>query len=225
MPQRAAMTPEHGARLDTLADLIATSPHNLVSSAERARVRTEHIPECWALGDTLAGLGISSGRWLDLGTGGGLPGLVLAMRLPAVQWVLVDASAKKIDQVRAFADTLGLDNVRCHAGRAEVLARAEGWRAAFDGVIARALAPLRVLAELARGFVAAQGWLAAVKGPGWEHELAAAERAMARCGWAEAHVHAVTSPVRSTWLVTMRAVGAPPQTVPRRDGVPHRRPL
>src|SRR5688500_16815942 len=64
--------------LRRLADLIATSPHNLVARGERGWVYERHIAECVALAEMVR----PAGRWMDLGTGGGLPGLVLAWRHP-----------------------------------------------------------------------------------------------------------------------------------------------
>src|SRR5687768_14548984 len=72
------------AALKQLADLIAASPHNLVAAGERAHVFERHVRECDALTRTMS----PAGRWMDLGTGGGLPGLVLALRYPGTEWVL-----------------------------------------------------------------------------------------------------------------------------------------
>jgi 16S rRNA (guanine527-N7)-methyltransferase len=210
-------------RLTLLAELIAGSPHNLVSGAERQRLGTVHIPEAAAL---VPLLGIApSTRWLDLGTGGGLPGLVLATLVPDARFVLLDATAKKVEEVRRFAAALALDNVEPRAGRAEELARADGFRAGFDGVVARAVAPLATLLELARGFLGDGGVLAAVKGPAWRAELAEASAAMALLRWELDRVEEVTSAERPTTLVRMRAVGPPPKGFPRRTGVPKQDPI
>lgn len=207
--------------LKRLADLIAASPHNLVSAGERTQVFERHIVECAALADAL----VPEGRWLDLGTGGGLPGLVLAIRHPAVSWTLVDATAKKVDAVRAFATELGLANVDVVQGRAESLAHEAAYRGVFDGVVTRAVAPLRTLVELCRGFVGKSGRIIAVKGPNWRAELDAARPAMATLGLSVASAHRLGAPARETWVVTMRADGAPPAGYPRRDGVPKADPI
>lgn len=72
---------------------------------------------------------------LDLGTGGGLPGLPLAIARPDVNFILVDSVAKKIQAVDAMVESLGLKNVRT------VCARAESLRLQADFVIGRAVAP------------------------------------------------------------------------------------
>lgn len=209
------------ATLRHLATLIADSPHNLVSTSERPNVLQRHVLEAVAVADELT----PAGRWMDLGTGGGLPGLVLAQRHPSVEWTLVDATAKKIAAVTDFADRLGLVNVTAVAARAETL----GWdvehRGAYHGVVARAVAPLPTLVELARGFLGAEGLLVAIKGPAWKDELDAAQPALALLGYGDVHTQRLAAAVRETWLVTMRVKGPPPAGYPRRDGLPKSQPL
>lgn len=210
-------------QLTRLAQLIAESPHNLVSRGDRPRVATAHVPEAVAIADLL---GAQDGaRWMDLGTGGGLPGLALAVVRPDVRWTLLDATAKKARAVAEFAEQLGLENVAVACARAEDAGRDPAHRGRYDGVVARAVAPLQVLTELARGFVGHGGLLAAVKGPAWETELADAAHAMRVLGWELVDTPRVTSAVRPTWLVRMTATGEPPKGFPRTTGVPRSAPL
>lgn len=186
-------------------------------------VREHHVEEGVALVPVLP---LRPGeRWLDLGTGGGLPGLVLAILRPDIEWTLLDATAKKIRAVETFRDDLGLTNVETVHGRAEALAREPSFREAFNGVVSRAVARLVVVAELSRGFVRSGGVVAAVKGPQWEEELAEARRGLAELRLADIHSERVPDTARATWLVTMRANGPAPRRFPRRDGVPLTRPL
>ena len=180
-----------------------------------------HIAECDALARALH----PDGRWLDLGTGGGLPGLVLAYRHPAVAWVLVDATTKKAEAVREFAAALGLANVTVIAGRAESLAHEPQHRGAYQGVVSRAVAQLPVLVELCRGFVPDGGLVVAMKGPAWEAEVARARGAMTQLGLELVHSRRLPLEDRDSWVVTMRANGAPPTGFPRRDGIPRQQPL
>ena len=207
--------------LERLARLLATSPHNLVSRNEREHVLERHIRES----DDLAAAVTPTGRWMDLGTGGGLPGLVLALRHPDVSWLLVDATAKKVAAVQEFAEDLGLRNVRTQAGRAETLAHEAALRGAFDGVVARAVAPLATLAELARGFLRDGGRLVALKGPAYTEELAGAERALDLLRLRVESTQRLPTVARESWVVTMRAEGTPPAGYPRRDGLPKSDPL
>lgn len=210
-------------RFGRLAALIAASPHNLVSRGERGQVAAVHVPEAVALLDHVVVR--DDETWLDLGTGGGLPGLALAIARPKVRWILLDATAKKMAAVHAFASALELRNVELVTGRAEDAARDPALRGRMDGVVARAVAPLAVLAELARGFLRPGGQLVAVKGPAWAEEVAAAEAALRELRLDEPEVRHVTSAARPTWVVTMRASGPPPAAYPRRVGVPRQSPI
>lgn len=180
-----------------------------------------HIVECDAVAAHLS----PTGRWMDLGTGGGLPGLVLAYRFPQVEWTLVDATAKKVEAVRGFAAELELTNVAVVHGRAESLAHDPAHRGSYGGVVCRALAQLPVLLELTRGFLSPDGLLVAIKGPSWSAELQRAQVAQSTLRFRDAHSHELPLPGRSSWLVTMQADGAPPPGYPRRDGIPKQQPL
>lgn len=194
-----------------------------MSARERGRVLEVHIPECVAVAEALAPSPGSS--WLDLGTGGGLPGLVGAVVAPAVGWTLVDARRKKTAAVEGFARELGLDNVTVVTGRAEELAHVPAHRERYDGVVSRAVATLPVLAELARGFCAPHGVIAAVKGPSWPDEVDWLGPALRRLRLATPSVQALSAPERPTVLVTMRPTGPAPTRYPRAVGVPASKPL
>lgn len=84
----------------------------------------------------------SPGEILDLGTGGGFPGLPLAIARPEIRFTLVDATGKKVRAVEDMASRLGLVNVRVVHARAEDLHRNPEYRTRFDLVTARAVAPL-----------------------------------------------------------------------------------
>lgn len=209
--------------LSALADYLATSPHNLVARGERPRLRETHIAEAVALHPHVGSLPGQS--WVDVGTGGGLPGLVLAILDPAVEWTLVDSTMKKITAVETFAAALGLGNVRTVAGRAESLGRDPAYRERFDGSVSRALASLPTLAELCRGFVREGGHVLAVKGPRWREELAASAPALTALRLGAVHTEEVSSAPRPTWVVRMRALGPTPAAYPRREGRPRSHPL
>lgn len=210
-------------RLDRLARLLAESPHNLVARADRPSIRGRHIAECVAVAPVIAAAGGRS--WVDLGTGGGLPGLVLATLQPEVQWTLIDSTHKKIAAVEDFASILKLENVQAVAGRAETLARDDAYRERFDGVVSRAVAELPVLLELSRGFVGTGGTIVAMKGPRWQEELAASATALRELRLRFVHSAAITSTDRTTWAVTMTALAPTPAAYPRRVGRPRSLPL
>jgi 16S rRNA (guanine527-N7)-methyltransferase len=84
-------------------------------------------------------------RILDIGTGGGFPGIPLAVFFPEVQFVLSDSIGKKIQVVEQVAKALELDNVKTFYGRAENI------REKFDFIVSRAVAPMTELAEWSKG--------------------------------------------------------------------------
>jgi len=210
-------------RLDRLASLIGASPHNLVAPGDRGLVRERHIGEALAVGRAFEFRG--GHRWLDLGTGGGLPGLALALAHPATRWVLLDATRKKVDEVERFAREVPVPNAEARWGRAEELARDDAHRGRYDGVVCRAVGALPVVMELARGFLRDGGFLVAVKGPTVTAELRAARKAAKPLQFHVIHSRPLKDPGRSTVLVTMRAQGAPPARFPRRVGLPAATPL
>lgn len=164
-------------------------------------------------------------RWVDVGTGGGLPGMVLALCRPDTHWTLIDATRKKVEAVRSFASALAVGNVEVLHGRAEELAHEQELRERFDGAVARALGSLALVMELSRGFVAPGGTIAAVRGSQCVREVELALPAVPLLHIRDIHSTVVPGVARETWVVTMRADGPVPERFPRRDGIPRTRPL
>jgi 16S rRNA (guanine527-N7)-methyltransferase len=165
---------------------------------------------------------------LDLGSGGGVPGIPLALARPEVQWVLVDSVRKKADVMREIVASLGLANVSVEAERAEVLGRSPAHREAYDLVVARACAPLPVLAELALPLVATGGTLLAWKGPlaAGDDELERGRSALREVGGGSPTVLAAApAALGGHTFVVARKEQATPARYPRRPGEPSRRPL
>jgi 16S rRNA (guanine527-N7)-methyltransferase len=90
---------------------------------------------------------------LDLGSGGGLPGIPWRILLPSISVTMIDATQKKVKAVRSILNELGLSNTSADWGRAEELGRSTQFRSKFDYVVARGVGPIDELAKLAKPFL------------------------------------------------------------------------
>jgi 16S rRNA (guanine527-N7)-methyltransferase len=127
------------------------------------------------------------GRVGDVGSGAGLPGLVLAIARPDVQWVLVEPMERRVAWLNEQAAELELDNVEV------VRARAEEWKggASLDAVTARAVSALRTLVPLTAPLVRDGGELILLKGASAANEIAAAEKQLRKFRVTNARVEIV----------------------------------
>ena len=114
---------------------------------------------------------------LDLGSGGGFPGMVLAIARPDMGWTLVDSVGKKVRFLNEAIEALGLENARAISDRAEELGQHEDHRERYTIVTARAVARLPVLLELTVPFLQVGGHLLAMKGEQADTEAKEARRA------------------------------------------------
>ena len=160
---------------------------NLISRKDTEKIWFSHILHSLAL---LFYATIPEGwRVFDLGTGGGLPGIPLAIARPDLRFTLVDSIRKKSAAVEDIVSRLGLSNVRVRTGRAEEIAKEKGMSRCHDLVIARAVAPLAELVQwskpLLSGRTPPEGnelpALIALKGGDLEAEIAAAKREWRGC--------------------------------------------
>jgi 16S rRNA (guanine527-N7)-methyltransferase len=166
-------------------------------------------------------------RVLDLGAGAGLPGLPLKIAVPDLRLTLLEATTRKAAFLQQTVGELALEQVEVLTGRAEEVARQADRREAYDLVVARAVAPLPTLVELALPLLRLGGVLAAPKGSGAPQEVARSARALGLLGGELLSSAPLTVPgaQRQPWLVLVRKVAPSPEAYPRRPGIPAKRPL
>ena len=205
--------------LDAYLDALA-QPAAPTSVHDRREGANVHIA------DSLAGLEIEAvreaRRIVDLGSGAGLPGLVLAIARPDAEVVLVESVGKKCAWLERTIEGLGIENTRVACARAEELDEQP-----FYVVTARALAALPVLCEYAAPLLREGGALVAWKGAVGEGEEADGLHAAARLGMEREQVRAVEpypGSERRT-LHVFRKVAPTPPGYPRRPGMAAKRPL
>jgi 16S rRNA (guanine527-N7)-methyltransferase len=201
-----------------------TEAINLTAIREPAAVAVGHVVDSLSAVPVLREHGID--RFLDLGSGGGYPGLPLAAALPAQRTLLVDPIAKKVRFLDAAIAAVGLGHaVEATAVRAEALAGDPRHRGRWPAVTARAVAGLGDLVELSFPLLAANGILVAWKRGDLRSELAAARRAIDALGGGRLEVRQVQAPgLEGHRLVVATTAGRVPASYPRDPGSRKRRP-
>jgi len=165
---------------------------------------------------------------IDLGSGGGLPGIPLAIARPGIHWTLVDSVGRKATALRGFVEALGLSNVSVFAERAETLGRDPDHRERYGLVTARACAALPVLVELAMPLLAEGGSLIAWKGPLTDRdaEMQRGRNAADQVGGGPPRIQGTgLDALGGHTLVSVAKERPTPSRFPRRPGEPARRPL
>ena len=163
---------------------------------------------------------------VDVGSGAGFPGIPLAILMPGARFTLIDSLGKRVEFLNEVIAALGL-NARALHLRAEDAARREDLREAFDLATARAVAPMNVLCEYLLPFVKVGGRALALKGPGLDEELDAAQNALALLGGQIERVQPLPMPGRdwdhrAAWI---GKVAPTPGRYPRKAGMAEKRPL
>lgn len=164
-----ALDEAQAGRLDAYLELLHrwNATYNLTAVRARDAMLVQHLADCLAVVPHLANRA-GGGRLLDVGSGGGLPGVVLAVALPGWDVCCVDAVAKKAAFVRQVAGALALGNL--HAAHARVEALKAG---PFDVITSRAFSSLADFVALTRAMLAPGGAWMAMKGRVPDDEIAA----------------------------------------------------
>jgi len=211
-------------RLALLGDLILGAGFNVTGVTEPREVERTHFLDSLSLLDLPCIL--SARRLVDVGSGAGLPALVLALVLPALQVVGVESQRKKCDFMERAAAALALDNVEVRCVRAEDYGRREG-RETHDVAVSRAVAALPTVAELSLPLVAVGGSMVAMKGAISDQERIQAEIALGILGSETPDVVRLRpfADAENRFAYVCRKTRVTPERYPRRPGIPGKRPL
>ena len=128
---------------------------------------------------------------IDIGTGGGFPGIPMKIIKPEINIVLLDSLNKRINFLNEVIRELGLENIKAIHGRAEDYAQEVQYREKFDVAVSRAVANLTVLSEFCIPYVKVGGYFVAMKGPAVEEEIKQSQNAIRMLGGRIEHIEKV----------------------------------
>jgi 16S rRNA (guanine527-N7)-methyltransferase len=222
------LEPSQLALLSAYADLLLGYRHaNVIGTTGFDHIVTEHLSDslsCLMVADLHTSRSI-----IDVGTGGGLPGLPLAISCPKLSVTLLEAKGKKVRFLNYARVCLGLPNIAVIQGRVEEEGKREANREAFDVAVARALAELPVVVEYCAPLVRIGGQILAMKGRLKEDELSRGVAASRELGLEVREVREVPYraelPQKERRLVLLDKIHPTPEKFPLRFGLEKKRPL
>lgn len=139
---------------------------NLTAIKKPDEVAEKHFIDCLMITEQLDALE----NLMDMGSGGGFPGIIIKIMNPSLNIVLVDSVRKKVSFLNHVIRTLDLDRIKAVHARAEDLHKDQLYAQQYDGVISRAFADLVLFTDLATPFLNGQGKIYAMKGKDGENE-------------------------------------------------------
>jgi 16S rRNA (guanine527-N7)-methyltransferase len=211
-------------RLSLLGDFLLGAPCNVTGVTAPEEVERVHFLDSLSL-LSLPAVYLAT-RVVDIGSGGGMPALVLAIARPDAVVTAIESQRKKCEHIQRVISALALGNVSVCCLRAEEHARSEG-RASYDVAISRAVATLPVVAEYSLPLVRIGGTMAAMKGciSAQERTRGAGALAILGADRLEAIRLEPFEGARDRWVYLAEKVRATPEAYPRRSGIPAKRPL
>ena len=199
---------------------------NLTAIIEWEAVQSRHFLDSLAAAMALPAETLHAGSFVDVGSGGGFPGIPMKMAFPGMRGTLLDATAKKTAFLAHVCEALEIKEMAVRTGRAETLGHETDLRESFDIAFARAVAEIATLAELTLPFARVGGLVVMHKKADIEAELERAQGAIETLGGGLREVLPVTLPgLDDRALVVLEKQRPTPERYPRRAGMPAKRPL
>lgn len=198
--------------------------HNLVSRKTSPEDLQRHIEDSLKLLDFVD---LPAGtRLVDIGSGAGFPGLILAMARPEVEVTLVESDAKKSQFLNMVREELGLARVSVICRRVEEIGQDPLWRESFDFCTSRAVAAMNIMLEYGLPLIKTEGRLLLWKGRSFQDEIEKAQIALLALGGVlEDIYHYTLMEELDRVIISLRKKCSTPDKYPRRVGVPSKRPL
>lgn len=162
---------------------------------------------------------------IDVGTGGGFPGIPLAILFPEKQFTLMDSLGKRIKIIDQLAKEIGINNVELVHARAEDLAKKKEYREQYDVCVSRAVANLATLSEYCIPFVKIGGYFAPYKTAAAEEEIAEGKKALFILGGHLESVSEFSDAELDHTILWIKKVKMTPVKYPRKAGTPSKEPL
>lgn len=147
---------------------------NLTAITDEYEIIVKHFVDCLECSKAIK----DEKKIIDVGTGAGFPGMVLAIYYPDVEFTLLDGLNKRLIFLQEVVDKLGLTNVKIVHGRAEEVVRIENLFNYYDASVSRAVANLPVLLEYVSPYVKVGGYSIVMKGDSVEEEIKLAQNAL-----------------------------------------------
>ena len=164
---------------------------------------------------------------IDVGTGGGFPGIPLAVYAPDKHFTLLDSLNKRLRIIDELAGELEINNITLVHGRAEDIAKKPEHREKYDLCVSRAVSNLATLSEYCLPFIRVGGYLLAYKGPGAEEEAKDAEKALKILGGSIIDIRQTSMEEYGLdhRILVIKKVRNTPKAYPRKAGTPLKEPL
>ena len=223
----AGVTRAQAAKLEQYYDLLMdwNQRINLTAITNEHEVITKHFLDSIAALES--NVFYENSRVLDMGSGGGLPGIPIKICEPTLSVTLLDSLTKRVRFLDACIAELELTDTRAVHGRAEDLAHLPEYREQFDVCVSRAVANMATLSELCLPYVKVGGYFVAMKGPGASEEMIAADSAVKQLGGEVERIvrYEIPSTDLKHNLVVIKKVKNSSTRFPRKAPKPSRDPL
>lgn len=200
---------------------------NLVSSAEPEIVVLKHFADSLSIGLLDKHININSEKSvLDVGIGGGFPGVPIIIAYPKLKLYALDSVGKKTEFISQLSSKLEInDRVEVINSRAEDFALKEGRKESFDIGVSRAVSRLNVLLEYILPFIKVGGYFVAYKAKTFQEEIDEAAEALSILGGKVLDVASYTLSDETRNLILIKKIKKTPEKYPRKTGLPLKNPL